>query len=331
MGSAKGSTWMKLLAVTIARLVKPAGGRGRHAIVGCIAVSVLILAAYFAWRKWGPEFTNHERFVLSPDKIEVTPQPAWIHADVKGEVFRDGSLKKLKILDEQVAVKVASAFTLHNWVASVKRVSKHPGPRIVVDLEYRQPVAMVEVTQNGERGLLPIDVSGVLLPTEDFSPKETRNYLRISADNTAPVGLVGTAWGDERIAAAARLASLLGSAWQPLGVYRIAVSSDREEARRRADLVLELQSRKGSRVVWGKPPGQESSGEASASQKLARLAKYVQENGPLDSSGVVVKIDLRDDKPHASGPSAAGARPSKVRGTSPEAAVPGRRLVPVQP
>lgn len=293
MGSMKGSPWGNLPAVLITRLARPLAGPGRNVVFLFITILALGVGLVFAWKKWGPEFTSHGRYRLSAENIEVTPQPSWIHSNVKAEVIRDGNLDELRILDEQVTVKVAGAFALHNWVASVKRVSKHADPKVVVELEYRKPVAMVEVASGGSRGLLPIDAASVLLPTDDFSPSEARAYPRIAASEASPAGLTGTGWGDERIAGAARLADLLDKSWGKLGLYRIVVSGDRE-AKRRAPSLYELQSRKGSRVVWGRAPGQESLGEAPAAEKLARLEEYLAVSGPLDGPQGAVTIDLRD-------------------------------------
>jgi hypothetical protein len=332
MGS-KGKSWANLFAGGLARLARPFQGRSRNVLIALVSVAALLLVPYFAWRKWGPELTSHERFRLSAENIEVTPQPAWIHSDVRAEVIRDGSLDQLPILDEQVTVKVASAFALHNWVANVKRVSKYPGPRLVVDLEYRRPVAMVEISRGGARGLLPIDATGVLLPTEDFSPNQTRNFLRVAAGETTPAGLVGTNWGDERIAGSARLAELLETEWRRVGLYRIAVLGERESVRRRAAPLYELQSRKGSRVVWGHAPGQEVSGEAKGAEKLARLLEFVEQNGPFDSGGAAVEIDLREGRPMAVAPQPAPPKSAASRssGRAPEAALPARPLIPLDP
>lgn len=298
MGSTKGSPWANLLGVLFARMARPLAGPGRHALFLIISVAALFVGLYFAWKKWGPEFTSHERYRLSVDNLEIPPQPPWIHSNVKAEVIRDGNLDELRILDEQVTVKVAGAFALHNWVAKVKRVSKNADPKVVVDLEYRKPVAMVEVNTGGARGLLPIDAASVLLPTDDFSRTATRAYPRIWARDASPAGLTGTPWGDERIAGAARLAALLEESWGMLGLYRIAVSGERDKSRRSA-AQYELQSRKGSRILWGRAPGQESLGEDVAAEKLARLREYLQASGPFDGPSGPVTIDLRDLRPTA--------------------------------
>ncbi len=308
MKAAKRNSWKDAIVSPIARIAKLLGGSNRSFVAGVILLAACVIGALVAWNKWGAVIVSSDRYTLSAENIEVTPQPPWIHADVKAEVIRDGSLNSLQILDEQVTVKVAGAFSVHNWVANVKRVSKHYGPKILVDLEYRRPVAMVEVTTDGGRGLLPVDAAGVLLPPDDFSPTEVRDFLRITVGDSVPAGPVGTSWGDERVAGAAKIAAAWGSQWQPIELYRIAAVTD-GASRSRLVPTYELYTRQGIRVIWGRAPGQETSGEATSTQKIARLVQYVEQHGALDSQAAVAAIDLRDSRDISVTPRTAGLEP----------------------
>lgn len=304
----KRSSWKQSLSSPLAGMAGMLrGGRGRASLA-------LLLAALFfggarvAWHKWGHLVVASDRYTLAPENIEVTPQPAWIRADVKAEVVRDGSLRDLKILDEQLTLKVANAFAMHTWVANVERVSKHYGPRVVVELQYRQPIAMVEVITDDTRGLLPIDAASVLLPPEDFSPNDVRLYLRIAVGDSKPAGPVGTLWGDERVAGAAKIAAAWSANWQAADLFRIVAIDNRRTDRLRSEVTYELLTRHGRRIIWGHAPGAEKSGEAIASQKISRLLKYVREQGSLDGPGATTEIDLRDPKERATMPSTARLR-----------------------
>ena len=155
---------------------------------------VLVLAAgltggaYYGWQRVGPQVTQGPEYLLEPDQIEITPPPPWIRSDVRGETVRDGGLSGLSILDRELTVKIARAFGLHTWVEEVRRVRKEHPARVVVELAYRRPVAMVEVTMNDRPGLLPVDVNGVLLPPGDFSAEQARDYLRVSLADATPAG-----------------------------------------------------------------------------------------------------------------------------------------------
>src|SRR4029079_16323895 len=108
--------------------------------------------------------------------------PAWIRTDIKNEVLREASFTgPLSLLDGELTIRVASAFATHPWIASVQRVSKHFPSGLDVEVAYRRPVAMVEVTD----GALPVDAEGVVLPTTDFKPGEADRYPRIGGGQTS--------------------------------------------------------------------------------------------------------------------------------------------------
>ena len=71
----------------------------------------------------------------------------------------------MSILDDELVQKIQTAFSLHPWVANVTHVTKRHPAHVDVELEYRKPVAMVEVHENGSDGLYPVDTDGVLLPS----------------------------------------------------------------------------------------------------------------------------------------------------------------------
>jgi cell division septal protein FtsQ len=179
---------------------------------------------------------------------------------------------------------LSQAFLLNPWVAHVEKVTTAYPARVHVALLFRRPVAMVEVYG----GLLPIDRDGVLLPTEDFSPGEARNYPRIAGVKSSPLGPLGTAWGDPVIEAAAKLADVLRGEWDALQLHHIA-----EHDRAATDgsrLAFDLVTRGGTIFIWGSAPHDESDGEPEASKKLARLFQWSETGQSLEQ----VPIDQRD-------------------------------------
>jgi len=248
-----------------------------------------IAAAIYSWQRWGTLATQSADYVVTSENISVTPQPAWIHSDVKADVVRTAGLSRLALRDKQLVEHVARAFALHPWVAKVVRVEKQFPAKVEVEVIYRRPVAVVSVAARGEGGLLFIDEESVLLPTSDFASTQARDYLRIEASGEIPAGIYGTRWGSPRLAAAARLAAVWGDRWKSLGLYSIASVQSSTK-----DLEYELRTASGIRVVWGAAPGSESLGEPSAEQKIAALERLVHDKGPLDRTGGPAVIDLRE-------------------------------------
>lgn len=259
----------------LARIASRLGGRISTFVTLLILIALFALAFSVAWKRWGGVVSNHPKFVLDDERLQITAQPDWIKGDVKRDVMRDGSLGDLRVLDPQVTVRVARAFGLHTWVSDVKRVRKeHPG-RVFVDLEYRRPVAMVEVLTQGQRGLLPVDRKGVLLPPQDFTAEETREYIRIAVGDTLPVGPVGTPWGDDRVTGAAHIAGDIGERWKGLELTRVSVRPNEAGGRRRPDeLIYDVFTRQGSRIVWGHSGGFERATEATSAEKVDRLVRF---------------------------------------------------------
>ncbi len=263
---------------------------------GMVAITMLFLVlVMLAWNRWGSGVQNDPRRLLTAENLTITPQPEWIDqdTDIKAEAIRDGSLLGINLLDDQASVQIARAFELHTWVRKVHRVQKGAPGRVTVELEYRRPVALVEVLFQEVLSYEPVDGEGVVLPEDLFhrDPAHLRNYLRITADYAMPVGPLGTPWGDSRVHGAARIAVLLEKAWQAWDLQRIVALPPDELSRKPT---FEIRGRGSSRILWGHAPGDEITGEPQPLEKLAWLAEFMKQRGTLDGEGKPAEeIDLR--------------------------------------
>jgi hypothetical protein len=273
-------------AVQLARILVRPQYRGP-----LLAACVLLLATIgfaVAWNRWGAPATRGPDYVVTPDRISLTPQPAWIHANVKAEVVRSGSLSRLDLREPKLVEHIAEAFALHAWVAKVVRVEKRYPAQVTVEVEYRRPVAAVEITLGGRPELLFVDAAGILLPSADFAQNQAGDYLRIAGISGGPAGVYGAPWGDERVAGAARIAAAIGPRFKDAGLYRILPAQMSG-----GQITYELRTAGDTRVIWGAVPGRETASEPSAEQKLAALATLISDKGPLDRPGGERLIDLR--------------------------------------
>ena len=228
MGNNAGS-FRALLTVFMLGLFRPVKSHTSQLLYLGLFVVILVLGSHTLWVRYADQILQHDDYVLSADMIELTSVPPWIRTDIKRQAFDQGSLEGLSLAQPKLAVQVADAFALHPWVSQVKRVNPNYR-RVVVDLEYREPVAMVWVTHMVEGqpqfGLYPVDGGGIFLPSADFyatsdsqdpgqaSEHDPNNaeYLQIEVandDNVWPAAAEGSSWGDERVHGAARLAALL--------------------------------------------------------------------------------------------------------------------------
>lgn len=264
--------------------------RGRWGIVALLFAIVVAVGWRMAWDKVGEHVLAGDDYRVTPEKIVTSDLPPWIHCDLKAEVMRDASVERsLSLLDNDLTKRLANAFSLHPWVARVDRVSKHHPARVEVQLVYRRPVAMVEVSG----GLLPVDEHGILLPSADFSPAEAKRYPRIARIESHPSGPVGTNWGDANVSGAARIAAILAGRWKKLHLYRVLAPAPATADDYADRYTYELSTHAGTRLVWGRPPGSEPTGEPKAAEKVARLEEIVQRDGSLDGESGPRVIDLR--------------------------------------
>lgn len=178
---------------------------------------------------------------------------------------------------------------------------------VEAELEYRVPVAMIDV----KTGVYPIDEEGVLLPPEDFTPAETRRYPLITGITSLPAGPPGSRWGDATVLAAARLAIALADHWDEFNLVAIHAPVPSSAVVDFDDLIFELHTRGGSRIVWGRPPGTGHPGELTVDQKLGRLKRYVTDFGPFDAPGPAFEIDIRPWQEITRRPLATAERPRR--------------------
>ena len=233
---------------------------------------LLVVCGYAAWHRWGSVHVANQYGVIDPTKIRVTEPPPYVRANVVKAVYSDTAMEGLSLLDRQATAKIASAFSMHPWVRKVVGVRKLPGGVIDVRLDYREPVAMVHVFKPDERDtrsyFFPVDGEGILLPTTEFARADTRNFLYIEVPGVYTTNPIGARFGDSRVEAAARLASVLAPHREAADLRSIGVFGD---PRQMEVPQLELTTQDGSRIYWGSPPGAELPGEPTVTMKVQRL------------------------------------------------------------
>ncbi len=285
MSQAKGSDGKKSAQAT-----KSWRSYARRVLLSGLVAATCCGGVYVLWQSVAHDVLRHESYRLTLEQIHVTPQPPWIRADVRAEVFREGGFENNVYLhDANLAEQISKTFALHPWVARVDRVSLR-GASVSIDLAYRKPVCMVEVPG----GVFPVDVEGVLLPRDDFTPAEARTYPRLGGITTIPAGLVGMPWGDLHVVGGAEIAAALFDYWELLKLEQIAVV-----ATGTPEILFELipraaSSRGKDRIIWGHAPSTREANEPDTEQKVARLKEFLG-TPSLSGAGAVRarELDLR--------------------------------------
>ncbi|MEY3032420.1 MAG: hypothetical protein RLZZ622_895 [Planctomycetota bacterium] len=224
------------------------------------------IAGWVAWQQLGGVLERNADSLLTGETIEVVGIPDWITSDLKWQALRSASLDTpLPLDDPSLERRLARAFDMHPWVAQVVKVeTRHPAAATVT-IRCRVPVAMVRV----QGGLLAIDAEATVLPSADFTPEAAAEYPLITGITTSPRGPEGSPWGDRTVAAGAALTAAIGPEWQKLGLTecRAIPAGDAN-----GGVWWELLGVDDLVIVFGRAPGEEQPGDASAATKIARLA-----------------------------------------------------------
>ena len=279
----------------------PSWPRWMEALVGYLwgpgrwLAGILLLAAAFAvgvWLGWQvvrDRVLFSEAYLVRKEHMSPNPpKPEWIPSDVLEQIFRTATRDApLYLWQENLCQHLAEAFRQHPWVAQVLQVRKSYPAHIEVRLQWRRPVGMVLWQDQ----LFPVDGEGTLLPPGDFSPAEMVRYPRLAGIPTPPPKLPGARWQDGRVIDGAQIAAALGPVWEKFRLrYIRAVPLGEGPV---AETVYELWTHGGSRIIWGLGPAVQRPAEPTLADKIARLQRYVQEHGALDTPQGPQTLDLR--------------------------------------
>jgi hypothetical protein len=237
-----------------------------------------------------PNLTSRAEYRLETTKIQLKPaieRP--VPRDLIEQVRRQSELpQELSLLDPKLCKTVGDAFANHPWVARVISVRQSFPAEVVVELEFRRPVAMVQV----KGGRIPIDAFGFVLPSEDFTVADVSRFPTIRMAGAGNLSRDGGRINQAGLIGAGRIAELLAPSWSHLDLEAIELPRATGGVEP-SDLQIQLQSKSGSTIIWGRAPGSDHPGELTPAQKLARLEKYLAEYGGFDRPSGPYEIDIR--------------------------------------
>lgn len=237
-----------------------------------------------------PSIENRPEYQLHLDGISVSEIPVWVPKDiVRQALTKEVFVERTSVLNEDLVKRIAIAFRQHPWVEKVLKVTKSVPAHVDVELIYRRPVAMVEVPN----GLLPVDRLSVLLPPGDFAADVAQKYPLITRAKTSPRSGVGKAWGDPQVAAASKLAEVLLPHWNDFRLTEIEIPVGIDLTAPPEEIVFQLHSQGGSRIIWGRAPEVAYPLELTAEQKIGRLEECLTRFGGFDQPDGPYEIDIR--------------------------------------
>ncbi|MBS0205767.1 MAG: hypothetical protein JSS49_22930 [Planctomycetes bacterium] len=238
-----------------------------------------------------PNLASRPEYRVETRNVRVIPAPERpVPTDLIEQTRRQNQLpRELSLLDPKLSRNLAAAFERHPWVARVISVRQSFPADVVVEVEFRKAVAMVQV----KGGRIPIDGSGTILPGEDFAVSDVARFPTIRLAGTGNMARDAGRFTEPGLTGAARVAELLAPQWAHLELEAIELPGKRDARTAPADIVLQLQSKSGSTIIWGRSPGTDHPGELTSAQKVARLEKYLTEFGSFDRPSGPYEIDIR--------------------------------------
>jgi len=271
---------------------------GSSALVLCLAIG--------CWEKYGDRIIDQHAMTLTPEKIHLTQQPAWVRGDLKQLVLGDATQPEYvapSIMDTSLIPQTVSSLRSVGWIENIDRVQKSKSG-LEIDLTYRQPVAVVEIIDTAQKGwkkikpqLLHIDRTATLMGGGFTNPAE--DFLRISIHQPMYMDqlIAWSQWQDTRVQSAAAISEAVKDVWKPMGLYRLMTWRTRSNA---SDRRIPFQfwtmtgQRTGVKIIWGNAPGSELPGEASTAEKIEAMRAYVAKHGRFDDDKMTDRtLDVR--------------------------------------
>jgi hypothetical protein len=281
----------------------------RPKILLLLATAVSAIALFPLLSKLLPDLNRRAEYRLAIEDVVITPPAKWVPKNLLQQVIEQSELPKtVSILDINVNAQLAEAFGRHPWVEEVVEIRKTKSARIEVELIYRTPVVMIEVSD----GMYPVTADGFLLPPKDFSGRDVKFFPVVRNAHSRPQGPAGTPWGDVAVSGSARLASVLGRHWREFDLIAIHIPPSAEANFTLDDLIFDLTTSGGSRIIWGRVPGSNYPGELSTEQKIGKLKKYLSDFGSFENPNGPYEIDIRHWQDTSRSPLSSNRKPLPV-------------------
>ncbi|MEQ8848437.1 hypothetical protein [Botrimarina sp.] len=257
----------------------------RRGVLTSLAIlAALWCAAQAAWRVFQPEVARRPQYRLTAAALEVNEPPPWVRGDLPEQVFSaidEGA--ELSVLSPRPELErtLSDALLGHPWVRRVDSITLAPPDRVVARLEYRRPLATVMLPD----GMTPIDVDTVRLPSSDLPERLVARLPRIAVavGDGARAPFDPSPWPTQQLTGATAILAAFGDAWPELHLYEIHVELPPEVRGGVRFYSYRLRSTGNTIVNWGAAPGRGPTDEAPFEVKLARLRRFVEAEGDLDS------------------------------------------------
>ena len=237
-----------------------------------------------------------------PLTIELANRPAWMSDYLARQIAATVPHRSASPFDHGLLVDAVGRLRANPWVREVRQVRRAygqgPGDTLVVDCEYRAPVALVRwghyywmVDNDGFK--LPDQFTEAELP-QVTTGRDGHTALRVVSGVRLPPPEDGHRWAGYDLTAALDVAKLFHDKSYLDGVTGIDVANVGGRVDRSQPQVV-LNTKYGTQVFWGRPPLAVADYfvEVPVARKLALLRAVVHQFGRVDAGKAW--LDVRFD------------------------------------
>ncbi len=115
-------------------------------LLGVVLLLFFVLIVFFKERE-SLVFESWSVYRLKQDQIVVNPPPGWVAGDPAAMIFANFAQNgQIALLDDSLIQKIRNQLESIPWIGRVVQIRRRYPAGLVLELEYREPVCLVEVT-----------------------------------------------------------------------------------------------------------------------------------------------------------------------------------------
>lgn len=236
--------------------------------IGCVCL--IVIGSVVLWEQNSKYFLQSKKYALTPDRILVSDGE--MSDELREMLLAELAESKPTTLDTKLVAHVASFVESQPFV---QRATVHKSAsNLRVDVDYRAPVGIVVV----DNLQIAVDSQGVILDGRVYASKTADDFLRITLDRPVNRGLnTWETWPDQRVIEAAKVCDELQAVWREFELYRV-VTYARPNQSTTGSYDFQAWTKFGGKLIWSKSGIR----NVTASQKIAAVRAFIEENGPLE-------------------------------------------------
>ncbi len=301
--------WLEALRARVEAIEPETASLARRAAAYVVVAVVVVAGIGFGLRTLERQVDAMPRYD-APLRVEWVGVPTWVQNDANRHVLDEltaacGVEPGDRMLDPQLARRIGERLRDSGlaWISQVQRVAVRPDGVVAISCEFRRPMAWVR--QGGYAFLIGDD--GVRLPGRYHADAIADSPLVVIDGVTSEAPAVGAAWEAADVDAGMRVVLACAPRRFNSQIRRVRVDNHLGRVNPLRPQIELMTDRPGSRIWWGRAPGEEHGCEISSDQKIALLESLYRQSGRIDMNRSYVNVTTWPDRVTAPTPGEAVA------------------------